>query len=127
MKRIKIMLVDDSPIFAAAATQFLAGDQRLELLPVASSGPEALVRIAGEQPDVVLMDLHMPAMDGLEATRQIKSRAGAPRVIMVSLDDSSHNRCAAKVAGADAFLGKSRVHAELPALIGRIAQQGGQQ
>jgi two-component system nitrate/nitrite response regulator NarL len=122
MKRIKIMLVDDSPVFAVSATQFLRSEPGLEVLGVASSGPEALGRVANEQPHVVLMDLHMPAMDGLETTRRLKAQAGAPRVIVISLDDSSENRSAALGAGADAFLGKSRFALEIPAMLGTLAQ-----
>ncbi len=122
MKRLKVMLVDDSPVFAEAAVGFLAGERRLYVLAVASSGHEALGRIDAERPDVVLMDLHMPKMDGLEATRRIKSLAGAPQVIMISLDDTVEHRFAAKAAGADAFLGKCRMGAELFDLIDRVAR-----
>jgi CheY-like chemotaxis protein len=122
MKRVKVMLVDDSPVFAEAAVSFLAGERRLDILAAASSGHEALGRLDAEQPDLVLMDLHMPAMDGIEATRRIKLRAGAPRVIMISLDDTVEHRSAAKAAGADAFLGKSRIGTELIDLIDQFAR-----
>ena len=119
MKRVKVLLVDDSAVFAQAAKEFLAGDARLDLLSAAASALEALGRIDKERPDIVLMDLNMPEMDGLEATRRIKAERFPPRVVVISLDDSPANRIAAHVAGADAFLGKRRFGTEMPGLIGR--------
>ena len=126
MKRTRVLLVDDSAVFAQTAKEFLAGDARLDLLAVASSGQEALGRIDKDRPDIVLMDLNMAEMDGLEATRRIKAERFPPRVVVVSLDDTPENRIAAHVAGADAFLGKGRFGAELPALLQRWAVAPGE-
>lgn len=121
MKRIRILLVDDSAVFAQAAKEFLTANTRLEFLAWASSGAEALNRVERDRPDIVLMDLHMPAMDGLEATSRIKAERFPPKVVVISLDDASENRIAAYIAGADAFLGKSEVGTQLPSLIERLA------
>jgi CheY-like chemotaxis protein len=68
--------------------------------------------------DLVLTDLHMAQMDGLEATRRIKRREGAPVVILCALDDGGHVRAAAKAAGADAFVPKApKMFTTLPAAI----------
>ena len=68
--------------------------------------------------DLVLMDVHMAPMDGLEATRRIKRRKGAPVVILCALDDSGHVRAAAQAAGADAFVPKApKMFATLAAAI----------
>lgn len=123
MKRTRILLVDDSAVFARAAMEFLAADERLELLDWASSGKEALRRVEAERPDVVLMDLHMPEMNGLEATARIKAERFPPKVIVISLDDAAQNQAAAHMAGADAFLGKSKIGTQLPSLIERLAGQ----
>jgi DNA-binding NarL/FixJ family response regulator len=121
MKRIRILLVDDSEVFAHAAGEFLAWEERIEMLESASSAGEALARMDAERPDVVLMDLRMPVMDGLEATRLIKARATPPVVIVISLDDSPGDQFAARAAGADAFLSKTRIGTELLGLIDLLA------
>jgi DNA-binding NarL/FixJ family response regulator len=121
MHRIKLLLVDDSPTFALTAKQFLDGDARLDVLGIARSGLEALDRVESDRPDIVLMDCHMPGINGLEATRLIKAHSPVPKIIVISLDETPETRNGALAAGADAFLGKSRFGAELPALIQRLA------
>ncbi len=125
MKRTRILLVDDSAAFAQAAEAFLAVDDRLEVLRWASSGVEAIERVEAERPDIVLMDLHMPVMNGLEATTRIKAGRFRPKVIVISLDDDVENEAAAHIAGAEAFLGKSNVGTQLPALIERLTGLAG--
>ncbi len=126
MKRTRVLLVDDSPVFAQAAREFLAGDERLEMIGWASSGAEALERVETERPDIVLMDLHMPAMNGLDATTRIKAERFPPKVIVISLDDASENQAAAYIAGADAFLAKSKVVTHLHSLIERLTGLAGE-
>jgi CheY-like chemotaxis protein len=121
MQQIKLLLVDDSPTFALAAKQFLAKDASLHVLAIARSGLEALDRVETDRPHIVLMDFHMPGMDGLEATRRIKARGPVPKIIVTSLDATPETRRSALAAGADAFLSKSRFSAELPGLIQQLA------
>lgn len=78
----------------------------LEVVGEAANGLEA-VQMAGQfRPDIVIMDLKMPKMDGFEATRQIKSRQLAGGVIVLTLYGSQHNRERAAQVGADAFIEK---------------------
>ena len=73
---------------------------------VAETGLEAVDRVAELKPDLVLMDIRMPGMDGLEATRRIKEHEESPVVITFTLEDTEGVRAAAKAAGADDFVAK---------------------
>ena len=77
------------------------------MVGIAETGLEAVDRVAELRPDLVMMDIRMPEMDGLEATRRIKGREDAPVVIMFTLEDSEGARAAAKRAGADDFVAKA--------------------
>lgn len=107
MPPIHVLLVDDSPAFLTLVALFLAIDPQIVIVGSARSGREALVQVTHLQPDLVLMDVHMPDMDGLEATRRIKAQSGAPRIVVCTLMTSSEYRAAAETAGADGFLDKA--------------------
>ncbi len=107
MPSLRILLVDDSPTFLESATRFLAMDVRLEIVGRVLSGGEALEQVPRLCPDLVLMDLAMPGMNGLEATRQIKAQSSAPYVVILTLNDSREYRDAALAVGADGFVTKS--------------------
>ena len=93
---LRILLVDDSPAFLHAATRALALDSRIDIVGKASSGHQAIALVPEVQPDVVLMDVAMPGMNGFEATRQIKSRPNPPRIVMLTSHDIAHYRTAAE-------------------------------
>lgn len=117
MKKTRVLVIDDSVQFAQAAHDYLAADDRLEVLASAFSGEEALERIGRDRPDLVLTDLHMPGIDGLEVTRRLKARPSPPRVVVISLDDSPEHLAGAQLAGADAFLHKGKFGMEMSPLI----------
>lgn len=89
----------------------------LSVVGVARNGAQAVSLAGVLRPDLVLMDLHMPEMNGLEATRHLKARPNAPRVILVTLDDSRNRREAARKAGADGFVPKLDLYEQLPATL----------
>jgi two-component system response regulator DegU len=122
VKKIRILVVDDNVRFTQAAQRFLATDERMEVLPSAHSGETALPRIDSERPELVLTDLSMPGMSGTDLTREIKRRSFAPKVIVISLADSAEYLDEILVAGADAFLHKAKIPAELIPLIERLFQ-----
>src|SRR4029079_283930 len=80
---LRVFMVDDSPEALKSVSQFLAETPGIELVGVALSGEESLPELARLKPDVVLMDLAMPGMGGLEATRRIKASPTAPRVLLL--------------------------------------------
>jgi len=122
MPSLRILLVDNSPTFLESATRFLSMDARLEIIGRVLSGGEALEQVPRLCPDLVLMDLAMPGMNGLEATRHIKAQPSAPYVVILTLNDSREYRDAALAVGADGFVTKSEIGtALLPLLHSLIA------
>ena len=114
---LRILLVDDSLVFLHAATCALALDPRLAIVGKAASGDQALALVPEVEPDVVLMDVAMPGMNGFEATRQIKAQPHPPRVFVLTSHDLAHYRTAAEAAGADSFVNKADFGSELLPLI----------
>ena len=108
----RILLVDDHAMVREGFKRLL-DVPGLSICGEASDGKEALEKVAALKPDLVLMDLSMPVMGGIEATREIRRLSPAVKVIIVSLHDSVHAATQAKHAGADAYVVKSRSAAEL--------------
>lgn len=106
MKPMRVLLVDDNEDFLNSVTSFLQDRPQIEIAGKVLSGQEAVDQTRTLKPDLVLMDLMMPKMDGLEATRLLKQLANAPTVIVVSLHDDPSFISAVQEAGADAFLRK---------------------
>jgi DNA-binding NarL/FixJ family response regulator len=120
----RILLVDDSQTFLDAAVHALAADPRIEIVGSALSGQEGLELVARQQPDLVLMDVAMPGMNGMEATRLIKAQPNAPRVVVLTSYDISHYRTAAQAVGADSFISKADFDSHLfPLLETLLAEQ----
>jgi len=101
------MIVDDAALLRETLESFFRRQEGFDVVGTAATGHEALAHVPTLKPDLILMDFHMPVMDGLEATRKIKEQPQPPVVIMFTLEDSKHLRAAAKKAGADGFVPKS--------------------
>ena len=84
---IRVLIVDDSPVVAQALTYILSSDPGIRVLDVASTGEEAIRMTALLQPDIVTMDIHMPGINGFEATRRIMRTTPVPIVIVSSYYD----------------------------------------
>lgn len=110
---IRVLIADDHRMFAEALEAILATDRRLEVIGHASDGAEA-VRLALEnRPDVILMDIEMPVMDGLEATKQIRTDWPRACVLMLTGSNSRTDVDRAREAGAAGYVTKDRIAAEL--------------
>jgi DNA-binding NarL/FixJ family response regulator len=103
---IRVLVVDDHALFAEALMLTLGIDERIEVIGSASSGVEAVLLAEALRPDVVLMDVHMPSMDGIEATRLVRRVSPASRVVMVTAARSPQIAFHALAAGAERCLGK---------------------
>jgi DNA-binding NarL/FixJ family response regulator len=110
---VRVLLVDDSPPILDALAAFLRNSSGLDVLDMVTSGERAVERVRELEPDLVLMDISMPGMGGLEATRQIKALPDAPRVVFVSINDYRAYRDAARSMGGDAFVSKCEISDQL--------------
>lgn len=123
MASIRTILVDDSPEFLEAAMRFLSSDPQIEIVGSALSGEEAVQQVNTLNPELVLIDLAMPGMGGLEATRQIKTQINSPRVIILTLYDNKEYRLASEAVYADGFITKSEFGVELLPLIHSLFEE----
>jgi len=117
----RVLLVDDSPDFLRAAERVVASQPSVEVIGVAQSGVEAVAKVTALRPDVVLMDVVMPVMNGFEVTRRLKQMSDAPFVIIVTMHDGPEHVEAARAAGADGFVTKPDLYAFMPDLIRRFS------
>ncbi|HEY0999581.1 MAG TPA: response regulator transcription factor, partial [Streptosporangiaceae bacterium] len=101
---IRVVLVDDDPLVRAGLSLMLRGAPQLEIVGEAGDGVQALEVIARTRPDVVLMDIRMPRMDGLAATQRLSEQADAPAVIVLTTFDADEYVVRALANGATGFL-----------------------
>lgn len=107
--RIRVLLVDDNPSLLDAMERFPWREAGMPVVGRACSGEEAIAALARVVPDLVLMDIAMPGMNGLAAATVIKARARAPKVIIVTIHDIPEYREAACGVGADGFVTKGEI------------------
>jgi DNA-binding NarL/FixJ family response regulator len=103
-KQIRVMVVDDNPGVRADLRMVLELDGRIEVVAEATNGEEAVHKARRIHPDVVLMDLEMPGMDGLEATWEIKNKHYAQAVVILTAHANEDARKRSLQSGADAYL-----------------------
>jgi DNA-binding NarL/FixJ family response regulator len=106
VRTVRVLIVDDHALFAEALMLTLGIDDRIDVVGHASSGREGLTLARTLRPDVVLMDLHMPGMDGIEATKALLRVLPAVRVVMVTAADAPRCRQRAREAGAVRYVTK---------------------
>lgn len=122
---VRTLMVDDHSVFLDELANLLDETHETDVVGRAESGEDALEQVARLHPDLVLMDLTMPGMGGLEATRRLKSDARAPRVIMLSLHEDPLYRQAALAVGANGFVPKSKLGTALLPMIHSLFQESG--
>ena len=118
---IRVLIADDHRLFAEALEAILAGDARIQVVAHVGDGREA-VKLAGDlRPDVVLMDISMPVMDGIEAARAIRAGRADACILMLTGSNSRADVDRARQAGAAGYVTKDRVAMELIDAIVEIA------
>jgi DNA-binding NarL/FixJ family response regulator len=103
---VRVVLADDQPLVRAALRMVIAEESGLEVVGEAGTGAEAVALVEKERPDVVVMDIRMPGMDGIEATRRVTGGPGSTHVIVLTTFDDDDYLYGALRAGAAGFLVK---------------------
>jgi len=120
-RAIRVLIVDDQPAVRRGLHLRLSLEPEVEVIGETGDGAEAISLAGYLQPDVVLMDVRMPGMDGIEATAALRAVSQESAVVILSLDDDAKTRTRAKEAGAVAFIAKRRMEEELLAVVRRAA------
>ena len=113
MPKIRVLIADDHLLFAEALAAILATDERFEAVGQAHNGETAVELAAAEKPDVVVMDIQMPKLDGVEAAKRIKKKRKSAQVLMLTGSNSSADVARAREAGAEGYVTKDRIASEL--------------
>ena len=117
---ISIVLVDDQATVRRGLRMRLTIEADVEVVGEAGSGEAALRLVRSLSPDVVLMDVEMPGMDGIDATAALRAAAPQVAVVVLSLYDDARSRARAREAGAAAFVAKHQAKTTLLATIRRV-------
>ena len=118
---IRVLLVDDDPLVRSALSLMLGGQSDIEVVGEAPHGEAGLALVGELEPDVVLMDIRMPVMDGLEATKALHERPSPPSVVVLTTFDADDHVVRAIAAGADGFLLKDTPPGDIVSAIRTVA------
>ncbi|WP_459247714.1 response regulator transcription factor [Streptomyces youssoufiensis] len=120
-QRVRVLLVDDDPLVRAGLRLMLGGSADVEIVGEAADGTEVGPLVRRHSPDVVLMDIRMPTLDGLAATEELRSAERPPEVIVLTTFHADEHVLRALRAGAAGFLLKDTPPAEIVAAVHRVA------
>ncbi|RMB80647.1 response regulator transcription factor [Streptomyces shenzhenensis] len=121
MTAIRLLLVDDDPLVRAGLALMMGGADDIEIVGEASDGSEVEALVDRTRPDVVLMDIRMPSMDGLTATERLRGRDDPPQVVVLTTFHADEQVLHALRAGAAGFVLKDTPPAEIVAAVRRVA------
>jgi DNA-binding NarL/FixJ family response regulator len=121
MRAIKVLIADDQRLFAEALAAILATDARIEIVGRAADGREAVTLARERRPDVVLMDLSMPVVDGFDATRELRRDLPETRVLVLTGSASADDIARARAAGAAGYITKDQIAEDLMRAILAVA------
>jgi DNA-binding NarL/FixJ family response regulator len=124
MKRpIRVLIADDHLLFTEALEAILSGDDRIEVVGRAREGGEAVELARKLEPDIVLMDVSMPVLDGIEAVRELRAAGSNAAILMLTGSNARSDIDSAHEAGASGYVTKDRIASELVAAIIEVAQE----
>jgi DNA-binding NarL/FixJ family response regulator len=110
---IRVLIADDHRLFAEALEAILAGDRRFDVVGRAHDGKEAVDLAVALQPDVTLMDIAMPVMDGVQATKKIRESLPRARVLMLTGSNARVDVDRSRQAGAAGYVTKDQIASQL--------------
>jgi DNA-binding NarL/FixJ family response regulator len=119
---VRILLVDDHPVVRQGLKTLLEGRSEWEIVGEASDGIEALEKVSSLQPDVIVLDVTMPRMNGIEACRLIQQRTPGREVLFVTQHDSPQMLREALAAGARGYVVKSNLARDLVEAVEAVSQ-----
>ena len=126
MKNPRLLIVDDHEIFRRGLRALLEPSAEWQICGEAVDGVDAVEQCKSLKPDIVVLDVSMPRLNGLEAARLIKKEIPKPQIVIITQHDSPQIRKAALEAGAQAFVTKSSVGSELVSALRNLIQQLGE-
>jgi two-component system, NarL family, response regulator len=121
-KKIRILIVDDHPVVRTGLTSMLQTQATIQVVGAASTGEEALQLIEQQMPDLVLLDLRMPGMDGVETLRAIRKLPTAPLIIILTSFETDEDIYRAVHEGAHGYLLKSATQLEMVTAIQAVSR-----
>ena len=121
MVKVRVLLVDDDALVRAGLRMILSSAEELEVVGEAADGADAVAAVQAHRPDVVLMDIRMPGMDGIAATSALRRLATPPHVIVLTTFQADEHVLSALRAGADGFLLKDTAPAEIVRAVRLVA------
>jgi DNA-binding NarL/FixJ family response regulator len=124
MKKIKVAIADDYALFRDGIKVGLAQDDSFEVVLEADNGEDLLLGLATAQPDVIIMDLKMPIMDGMEATKEVKKKYGSIKVLVVTMYDDDRFIINLMEMGANGYLLKDASSHEIRKSIYAVHENG---
>jgi DNA-binding NarL/FixJ family response regulator len=112
-QRVRVLVADDEPLFVESIEALLGEDDRVEVVGTAGDGGEAVKLARSLDPDVILMDISMPTLDGIEAAREIRKHKSDACILMLTGSSISADIDRSRQAGVGAFLTKDRLGTQL--------------
>ncbi len=119
---MKVLLADDHTLFRSALRRLIDGFRDCEIVAECADGDDALTQFSVQRPDVAVLDVAMPGIDGLEATRRMLANDPDARILIISLDTDGTTARRAAEAGALGFLAKQDVGLELEAALRTVSR-----
>jgi len=111
--RVRVVIADDQRLFAEALEAILSTDGRIDIVGRAGDGRSAVELAVQQAPDVVLMDIAMPVMDGIDATRRIRAELPDTRVVVLTGSAATQDVDRARTAGATGYVTKDQIAGDL--------------
>jgi DNA-binding NarL/FixJ family response regulator len=110
---VRVLIADDEPHFVEMVEALVAGEERIEVVGSAADGQEAVELARAHAPDVIVMDISMPVIDGIEATRRIHAHDPNARILILTGSSTAADVDRSRIAGVAGFLTKDRIAAHL--------------